>query len=1193
MKSYLLRNMGTLALAIGGSLAAPMLLLAPQRAFGQATSVNGAIQGSITDNTGAVVRGAAVTITNTGTQQTKNLTTDGSGFYASGPLIPGNYEIKVSASGFADADVQTIVQIGTSTSGNIKLGVSGSQQTIQVDAGQVQVDTAQSNVQDVITAKQIETLPINGRNFLDLAQLEPGVQLQSGGTFDPTKQGYSALSFSGSSGRTTRILLDGQDITDETVGTTIFNVSEGAIGQFQVIRSTSDVSNDIGSTGQVLVSTNSGTNGLHGSLFYNFQDYRAGISSANGQEAPFQRNQYGGSVGGPIIKDKLFFFANAERIKQDGSSPTQVTSLFSSIAAAYPQIVAPYRETYSTGRLDWSGRWNIHYFARVNYNVNSTVTNGGDGYWNYANRDNTPGIAYGADFATGRFTHSLRGSYEKFHNLIVDATQSGVYNGIPGLAFYYAAAHLYSGPNDNAPQATYQSDKQFRYDGSWTKGAHNFRYGASMNRILGGGFASFFGLGPRARLAASSLVAGLDPSNPLNYHATTVYLGNGLGYYTETPQFGAPAGGQGDWRVGAYIADSWKVTPVFTVNYGVRYQRDTGRTDSDLAPIPCSEIDPAYTAPCSGSTPILDQFGAGLGAKIRQPNNNFGPQLGFAYALGKESKTVVRGSIGVFYENSVFNNVLFDRPAKLKTGLFNNYFAICGGVNSFSIPGQGSVSSYNGTSIADLCAEPISQSGPAFVALEAELQKGAKSAGAAANPNYLGESLTEGNGYFAFAPNYKTPYSTQVNLGVQREIARGAVLSADYVHQNAVNIGQTRDVNHLGDAKYFNPDAAKAAVAATLGACGVQSVAEAIINCPGIYPSGGGASISDFASNGLDSANSVNGGYAPQYQFGAGATNQAAFPGANPNLGLGDFQFPSGRSGYDALQVNFRQQKAHPMRGLVDSNLEVSYAYSRFVTDIGGATSSDAFFSGGTWDNNNPTEFIGYGNLDHRHNLSFGGSVTVAHGPQISLIGHFLSAAPTSLQLDNTNGAAGQIFVTDVTGDGTTGDLLPGTNPGAYQRNISGKSLNKAIANYNTRYANTPTPAGQVLINNGIFTAAQLAAIGGVQQPIAAAPQNADQNPMFRQVDASLFYPIRLHWINESASLQPGIAAYNVANFANYNDPTGNLINTTNAPGGGSDNYVNGSNNYDIKNSNRVLRQSGTFDSGAGRSLEYQLKFIF
>ncbi|MGI8773254.1 MAG: carboxypeptidase regulatory-like domain-containing protein [Acidobacteriaceae bacterium] len=1165
-------------------------------AMGQTTSLSGAIQGSITDPGGAVVPGATITITNTGTKASRIFKTDNAGFYTSGPLIPGDYMVRVTAPGFRDVSATTIVQIGTTTSGNYKLALGEATQTVEVNSGEVQVATEQSNVQNVITQQQIQTLPINGRNFLDLAQLEPGVQLQSGGDFDPTKAGYSGLSFSGTSGRTTRILLDGQDITDETVGTTIFNVAEGAIGQFQIVRSTADVGNDLGSTGQVIVSSGSGTNSFHGNLFYNFQDYRAGFASANGSVSPFQRNQFGGSVGGPVIKDKLFFFANSERIKQDASTASLVTSLFPSVLAAAPQIPSPFRDTYSTARLDYSGPWNVHYFARINYEANAAVTNGGNGYWNYANRDNTPGIAGGADFVTGKFTHSFRGSYEKFHNLIVDSSGSSGYDPLGSFSFYLAAANLYSGPNANAPQQTYQSDKQFRYDGSWTKGAHNIRFGGSVNRILGGGFASFFGAGPRARLSSTSLVAGLDPSNPLNYHPTTIILGNGLGYFTNQAEFGAPAGGQGDWRSGAYIADSWKVRPNFTLNYGVRYQRDTGRSDADLAPIPCSQIDPTFTAPCTGNSSILDQFGAGLGNRVVQPNFSFGPQLGFAYSPGSNGKTVIRASIGRFFENSVFNNVLFDRPAKLASGLFNNYNPICGGVNTFNIPGQGSVNSINGVPISTLCAQPIGTSYKSFLALESQFASASKAAGAAANASYVGNTLSVGPGGFtAFSPNYKTPTSTQINFGVQQELFKGSVLSVDYVHSATIHIGQVLDANHVGDARFFDPAAAQAAVAATLAPTKANPAGYANVDAA----IAAGLTIADFAGNGLDSGNNVNGGYSPQFAFGPGSPNTAAFPGQNPAMGQGLFQFPAGRAGYDALQANFRQQVAHPVRGIVSSNLEISYAYSKFVT-TGGPNStgnnSDVFFNSQSYDYNNPTRFSGFGGLDHRHNFSFGGSATIVHGPQVALIGHLTSAAPTDLTLDTTSGAPGLIYQTDWMGDGTVANnLVQGTNPGAYMRGVKGNNLNKLINNYNARYANTPTPAGQQLISNGIFTQAQLQALQGVQQPIQQAPSTAYQNPMFRQVDASVLYPIKLPFLGEATRLEPGVAVYNVANFGNYTIPSGfgNLINTTNYAQGEDRNFVNGMNSFDVKNSNRQTRLAGTYSAGTPRSIEYQLKFVF
>ncbi len=1182
-------------IALGLLVVTPLVFI-PALTFGQATAVNGSIQGTITDPSGAALANATVTIKSADTGVTKVFHTDSSGLYASGPLIPGSYIVDVVAVGFTEVKTTTVVDIGVATSGNLRMKIANGQEIVEVNAGAIQVNTEQAGVSNVLTTEQIESLPVNGRNFLDLAQLEPGVQLQSGQTFDPTKAGYSAISFSGASGRTTRILLDGQDITDETVGTTIFNVSEGAIDQFQINRSNSDISGDIGSTGQVLVSTRSGTNKFHGEAFGNFQDVRAGFAGYQGVDSPFQRNQFGGNFGGPILKDKLFFFANAERIKQDESSAVSLGPLFTSIQQAYPNVPAPYRLTYSTGRLDYNGPLGVHYFARLAYDVDSAVTNGGDAYSNYANRDNTPGIAGGADFITGAFTHSIRGSYEKFHNLITDASGSGVYQAQAGLLIRYVAEDFYTGPNDNAPQDTYQSDKQFRYDGSWTKGKHNLRYGVSINRILQGGFASFFGLGPRVSLNSTAYVGpGAEGSTPItatnllsDYNAQVgIRFGNGLGYFTDMPAFGAPAGGSADWRVGLYIGDSWKATPRLTLNAGVRYQRDTGRTDNALNPIPCSQIDLSVfpNPPCSGNQLILDQFGAGLGNRINQPNYDFGPQVGMAYSLDPSGKTVLRAAVGVFRENNVFNAVQFDTPFKLQSGLFNDYsHTLCAGTYTISIPGEGSVTSYKGESIQDICAEPLSESGSKFVGIQQEYQLASTKAGAAANGSFIGNRLAIPDGNSAYSPNYKTPYSIHVNVGVQRQLSTGVVFTADYVHQVTVHIAQNIDINHVGDASYLNTAAANAAVAATYAQYNVTNFTDALA---------AGATLSDFSNNGLDSGNVPLAGYPASY-YGITPAQGAAFPGKNPNVGNGFFSFPAGRSGYDALQLNLREQKSHPLRGISQSNLEVSYAYSKFVTTSNStATSSggsDQFFGSSAYDYNHPTQYNGFGGLDHRHNLSFGGAFTVIHGPQIALIAHFLSSEAVNLTLDNLAGATGQIFMTDVTGDGTTGDLIPGTNPGAYGRGVHGHNLSNLINNYNAHYAGQLTPAGKALVDAGVLTSAQLTALGAVQQPIAPPPSHPYENPPYRSIDASLNYPFKLKFISDVATLEPVVAFYNVANLGNFSNPLGTLINVADA---GQTNYANGPYNFAAKNQNRISRGSGTFDQGAPRSAEFQLKFIF
>ena len=200
------------------------LLLFPVLVLAQTTISTGSIVGTVTDPTGSVVSGAKVVITNKETGQVITTTTTSAGTYTSGALTPGEYGVRVEAKGFKATALVVVVQVNTTAAGNVRLEVGSSTEVIEVTGSEVLVNTSQSTVQGVLTSEQIENLPINGRNFLDLAQLEPGVQIQDGGTFDPTKNGFSSVSFGGRFGRTARIEVDGIDISDETVGTTTQNL---------------------------------------------------------------------------------------------------------------------------------------------------------------------------------------------------------------------------------------------------------------------------------------------------------------------------------------------------------------------------------------------------------------------------------------------------------------------------------------------------------------------------------------------------------------------------------------------------------------------------------------------------------------------------------------------------------------------------------------------------------------------------------------------------------------------------------------------------------------------------------------------------------------------------------------------------------------------------------------------------------
>src|SRR5947209_10260822 len=308
--------------------AAVILSLLLPSAFAQTTVGTGSIVGTVTDPSGAVVSGAKVTITNASKGQVMNLTTNSSGAYASGALAPGNYKVQISGKGFKTVNQGIAVQVGNTATVNAKLELGQESQVIEVQGEQLQVNTEQGIVQGVLSSSQIENLPVNGRNFLDLAQLEPGVQIQDGQNFDPTKAGYSSISFGGRFGRTARINVDGIDVSDETVGTTTADIPASAIQEFQLSQSNMDISQDLTSSGAVNVVTKSGTNTLHGEGFGFFRDSSTAAAlptPAGATPPPFQRSQFGGRVGGPIIKDKLFFFLDAERTKQDSVAPVIVS----------------------------------------------------------------------------------------------------------------------------------------------------------------------------------------------------------------------------------------------------------------------------------------------------------------------------------------------------------------------------------------------------------------------------------------------------------------------------------------------------------------------------------------------------------------------------------------------------------------------------------------------------------------------------------------------------------------------------------------------------------------------------------------------------------------------------------------------------------------------------------------------------
>ena len=1155
-----------------------MLALFSAGLLAQTTISTGSIQGTVTDASGAVLSGAKVTITNRATGLSATTTTNGAGAFASGALTPAEYEVRVEAQGFKTQAQTVLVQLNTTSTVNARLAVGESTQVVEVQASEVAVNTEQATVQGILNATQIENMPINGRNFLDLAQLEPGVQIQDGGTFDPTKNGFSSISFGGRFGRTARIEVDGIDISDENVGTTTQNIPLGAIQEAALQQSSLDLSTELTSSGSVNVTTKSGTNALHGEGFYSFRDQKMDAALPGGSSNYFQRNQYGGNVGGAILKDKLFFFADAERVKQDFVNPVLPSGPFSGLTGSF---TSPFRDPELVGRLDYSGG-PYKLFYRVSYESNrSTLPFIPNSFQPFANNNHARDHVVGLDFNTGSFTHSIRFGYMKFQNGILDAvTGSSIFDPAPGIELAIGsdvrcltsgANQFCSGINFLAPQTTIQTNHQIKYDGSKVLGKHILRFGGGWNHIQGGGFAKFLGLAPAvgAPLAACAQnpTVCTNPANPLTYPVENVILGNGQGFSTENSAFGLPAGGLGpDNRMGAYFGDSWKFRPNLTITAGLRYVRDTGRTDSDLAGIPAL-------------AQFNNQFYSGLQNPVRQPNGNLAPQIGFAWSPGSSSKTVIRGGIGLFYENAIWNNVLFDRPGRLQQGLFLGTTNACQNGTPQALPFTTTID------LNQICGQAIGNVFQQIVTLQQQYQASVLAAGPAQNGVYVGNLMADGaniTGTNLFYPNYQTPRSVQMNIGIQRELKPGMVLTVDYLRNISTHTLLSGDTNHVGDSRFLDMGAAQAAVSATNQAfsCGT-GFDSASIQCA----IAAGAKISDYQGHGLDSGYSLCSGL----PCALASTFKAAFPGVNSALGANQMLFPIGRSVYNGLQTSLRENVRNPLPGIKSLDLQVSYSFSRYVS-----TARDSDFINYAADNRNPTEFMGPNALDRTHQLSFGGTMDLPANFRFTMIGHVYS--PLAL---NLNLPGGGIFVSDLTGDGTgdggaasnagLGDLFPGTKYGAFGRDVSVDKLRTLVANYNNNNVGQPTPAGQALISNNLFTLGQLQQLGGVQQALNPVVSGAVGQAWLRSFDLGLSWGYKF---KERYEVRPGVTVFNAFNLANFDGVSAPFSTTLDALGTVTPGAPNSTTNPQPAGL-RLGLGSGVFGLGSPRVVEFALKFIF
>jgi hypothetical protein len=654
-----------------------------------AQDFRGGVTGTVEDASGGRIASAVIAVRSAGYSSVERETTsDSEGQFRIDDLLPGAYRLTVSAKGFEAVASDVSVPVSSMKNVTVTLRPAPVEQTVTV-RGQASsiatqpIDATSGVHQAVVTAQDLETIPLAARSFANIAYLAPGTEPVE--PSDPTKARITAVSTGGSSGLNNELSVDGGDDSDDYIGGFLQNFSPDGIQEFAVRTAGEDADTGRTTAASVVVTTKRGTNDWHGDgAFYDRQaalNARFPIENpAPNPKQPFSRQNYVGAAGGPIVRDKVWFFSSLEYVHENASIAYSPASQgqFDALAQLaqqglvdvngtvvnsipVPNIVpVPFRDSLATTRFDWAQSARSQWFLRGaidNYLTHNALveqaalpSTGVEQHNNYMN------LVISNQFT---FTPTWLGSFVfdagGLHLTAARNSDLGFALAFPFTAtsatisgFETFGDNQFVTPITAFPVLRNQEKYQWRYDVTHTTGAHSIRFGVNFihEPVLSGALTS----------NRETIVTFAE--NPTQYLADPAQFSADLSLCTANPSPNAnpgsscgttPAGngtfGQNIQRLGVYAEDSWRITPKLTVNYGLRYDHSFGLF---IASGQSQLDDPAYLTLKALDIPLVN------GAP-HDFNGAVGPRLGIVYGLGQSENTVIRAGIGI-YSNDLAQN---------------------------------------------------------------------------------------------------------------------------------------------------------------------------------------------------------------------------------------------------------------------------------------------------------------------------------------------------------------------------------------------------------------------------------------------------------------------------------------------------------------------------------------------------------